>query len=60
MSVGIERNNIIILFWKKGGCTQCTASFLEIQNWEPDIYIGFSPAIHLQCAVAVPGGLATL
>ncbi len=28
-----------------------TVSFLE---WEPDIYIRFSPAIHLQCAVGHP------
>jgi hypothetical protein len=21
-----------------------------IHNWEPDIYIGFSPALHLQCS----------
>ncbi len=26
-----------------------TISFLEIHNSEPDIYIGFSPALHLQC-----------
>ncbi len=24
-------------------------SFLGIHKWEPDIYIGFSPALHLQC-----------
>ncbi len=23
--------------------------FLGIHKWEPDIYIGFSPALHLQC-----------
>jgi hypothetical protein len=23
-------------------------SFLGIHKWEPDIYIGFSPALHLQ------------
>jgi hypothetical protein len=28
---------------------QCTVSFLGIHKWEPDIYIGFSPALHLQC-----------
>ncbi len=25
-------------------------SFLGIHKWEPDIYIGFSPALHLQCS----------
>ncbi len=29
---------------------EITVSFLGIQNWEPDIYIEFSPALHLQCA----------
>jgi hypothetical protein len=28
---------------------EITISFLGIQKWEPDIYIGFSPALHLQC-----------
>jgi hypothetical protein len=28
---------------------EITVSFLEIQKWEPDIYIGFSRALHLQC-----------
>ncbi len=41
MSVGI-----IIMLWKKGGCT---VSFLGIHKWGPDIYTGFSPALHLQC-----------
>jgi hypothetical protein len=27
---------------------EITVSFLEIHKWEPDIYIGFSPALHLQ------------
>jgi hypothetical protein len=35
MSVGTGRQNIIILF--------------RIHKWETDIYIGFSPALHLQC-----------
>ncbi len=26
-----------------------TISFLGIKKWEPDIFIGFSPALHLQC-----------
>ncbi len=39
MSVGTGRQNIIILFW----------SFLGIHKWEPGIYIGFLPALHLQC-----------
>jgi hypothetical protein len=33
MSEGIGRQNIIILFWKLGGCT---VSFLGIHKWEPD------------------------
>jgi hypothetical protein len=28
---------------------EITVSFLGIHKWEPDIYIGFSPALHLQC-----------
>jgi hypothetical protein len=28
---------------------EITISFLGIRKWEPDIYIGFSPALHLQC-----------
>jgi hypothetical protein len=27
---------------------EITVSFLGIHKWEPDIYIGFSPALHLQ------------
>ncbi len=27
---------------------EITISFLGIHKWEPDIYIGFSPALHLQ------------
>jgi hypothetical protein len=27
---------------------EITVSFLGIQKWEPGIYIGFSPALHLQ------------
>jgi len=26
-------------------------SFLEIHEWEPDIYIGISPTLHLACVV---------
>ncbi len=29
--------------------SEITVSFLGIHKWEPDIYIGFSPALHLQC-----------
>ncbi len=29
---------------------EITVSFLGIRKWEPDIYIGFSPALHLQCS----------
>ncbi len=28
---------------------EITVSFLGIHKWEPDIYIGFSPVLHLQC-----------
>jgi hypothetical protein len=28
---------------------EITVSFLGIHKWERDIYIGFSPALHLQC-----------
>jgi hypothetical protein len=28
---------------------EITVSFLGIHKWEPDIYIGFSPALPLQC-----------
>ncbi len=28
---------------------EITVSLLRIHKWEPDIYIGFSPALHLQC-----------
>jgi hypothetical protein len=28
---------------------EITVSFLGIHKWETDIYIGFSPALHLQC-----------
>jgi hypothetical protein len=28
---------------------EVTFSFLGIHKWEPDIYIGFLPAFHLQC-----------
>ncbi len=45
MSVGVRRQNAIILFWKWWGCT---VSFLGIHKWEQDIYIGFSPALRLQ------------
>jgi hypothetical protein len=48
MIVGIGRQNVIILSWRQGGCT---VSFLRIHKWEADIYIGFTPALHLQCDV---------
>jgi hypothetical protein len=38
--------DIIILFWKLRGFT---VSCLGLHKWEPDIYTGFSPALHLQC-----------
>ncbi len=33
---------------------EITVSFLGIHKWESDIYIGFSPALHLQCVNSVP------
>jgi hypothetical protein len=32
---------------------EITISFLGIYKWEPGIYIGFSPALHLQCGELV-------
>jgi hypothetical protein len=31
---------------------EITVSFLGIHKWEPEIYSGFSPALHLQCSCA--------
>ncbi len=31
---------------------EITVSFMGIHKWEPYIYIGFSPALHLQCITA--------
>jgi hypothetical protein len=42
MSVGTGRQNILILF------LEITVSFLGIHKWEPDISIGFLPALYLQ------------
>ncbi len=33
---------------------EITVSFLGIHNWEPDFYIGFSPALHLQWVSTSP------
>jgi hypothetical protein len=47
VSAGTGRQNIIILFWKK----RRLYSFISgntVQKWEPDIYIRFSLALHLQ------------
>ncbi len=30
---------------------EITVSFLSIHKWEPDIYIEFSPALHLLCEI---------
>ncbi len=30
---------------------EITVSFLRIHKWEPDICIGFSPTLHLQCGL---------
>jgi hypothetical protein len=50
MNLEMGRQNIIIMFWKLGGNTD---SFLGMHKSERDIYIGFSPAFHLQCMSAV-------
>jgi hypothetical protein len=36
---------------------EITVSHLGIHKWEPDIDIGFSPAIHLQCGGEDSAGL---
>ncbi len=38
---------------------EITVSFLGIHKWEPGIYIGFSPALLLQCVMATTVSLAT-
>jgi hypothetical protein len=30
---------------------EITVSFPGIHKWEPDLYIGFSPSLHLQCSI---------
>ncbi len=50
MNGEIGKQNIIIMFLKKWGHT---VSFMGIHKSEPDIYNGFSPALHLQCACPV-------
>ncbi len=45
MNDDIVRQNIIILFWKRGSAF----SFLGIHKSEPEIYIGISTALHSQC-----------
>jgi hypothetical protein len=49
MNNEIGRLNIIIYFGNKDRAF----SFLGIHKSEPDINIGFSPALHLQCTVTV-------
>ncbi len=51
MNVEIGRQNIIILFWKWQGRT---VKFHRLHKLEPDIYIGFSPALHLQSGSSSP------
>jgi hypothetical protein len=34
---------------------EIAVSFPGIHKWEPDIYIGFSPALHLQCVMKENG-----
>jgi hypothetical protein len=43
MRAGIGRQNIIILWG-------FTVSFLGIHKWEPDLHIGFSPALYSICS----------
>jgi hypothetical protein len=50
MNVENGRQNTDILFWKKRGSS---VSFLGIHKSEPDIYIGFTPALHLQCSQVI-------
>jgi hypothetical protein len=50
MNVENGRQNTDILFWKKRGCA---VSFLGIHKSEPHIYIGFTPALHLQCSQVI-------
>ncbi len=40
-----ERYHFNSVFANKKTAHSC----LGIHNWEPDIYIGFAPALHLQC-----------
>ncbi len=55
MSVGIWRQNIMILFWNYGGCT---VSFLGIHEWEQDnlywILTGPSFAVYYASLQSVP------
>ncbi len=46
MSVGIGRQNITY-----NSVLEITVSFLD--TWEPDTYIGFSPALDLQCKIII-------
>jgi hypothetical protein len=45
LNVETGRQNIIIMFSKKRGRA---VSLLNTHKSDPDIYIGFSPALHLQ------------
>jgi hypothetical protein len=47
--------------WETGhynSVLEITVPFLGIHKWEPDIYFGFSSALHLQCVFLVATGLA--
>jgi hypothetical protein len=35
---------------------EITVSFMVIHKWEPDIYIGLSPALYLQCNTSLYTG----
>ncbi len=46
LSVGIGETE------QQSSIVEITVSFPGIYKWEPDIYIGFSPSLHLQCAIS--------
>jgi hypothetical protein len=42
--------------WELGNSVlEIPVSFLGIHKWEPDIYIGFSPVLHMQCGYVTVG-----
>ncbi len=53
-----EKKTLKFCFGNKEAA-QCTVSFLGIHKWEPDIYTGFLPALHLQCTFTMVHGTWT-